>query len=271
MTPSPIRPLRRLIVGIGVCGLVVVAASGVALVTRPASSSDAKPDTVQLVSPAADDDPTTTTAAPLPAGDEVAVRAEKAAGRAEVSADRAEVAATHVDQVVATTTTTAPTTTTTVTTGQPILVEVPHPTTTSTTTAPKRWVEIARFHRDTMPGAQAGPPEQAAVTLETGLLRVSGLDAFQPHGGIFNPSAYPMVWLGTDGTPTEACPSAPDNTGTVIDKAPTTSPDCVWRGSWPTGPQTISAGQYWAGGNDSAAGWRGLFTATGDVTVEEYR
>lgn len=281
MNAGGVRPrvtagLRRLIVGVGLSGLVLAAASGAALIGQPSSAWEPKAQSVQLVEPAAEspeESPETAaaeTTATTSGGDvdraaEVAVRAEVAAvraeiaaGQAEVAAGQAEVAAVRAEVVVATTTTTAPTAL--MVPSKPVLVESVRPVepTTTTTTAPKTWVEIGRFPAASTDGAAAGPPSQIAVTLRTGELRVRGLESTR-RGGIVG-SSHSAVWFGADATPhPQGCISwAPEST------------DCPAT-VWPTGEFVVSGGQHWIGDNHHPGGWRTFFAARVDIIIEEYR
>lgn len=266
----PFAPLQRAALGVAGCAFIAVSVSAVALITQPASSTgEGLRTNMTFEQPPADDTTTTTEPTTLVTMAEEALgapqRAEQAAVRAEVAASRAEVAATHVDEIVATTTTTmaAPTTSSTfiTRTTQPVgLVGtiLPMESTTTTTTLPKRWVEIARI-----PVAGTGfepsgpPPVELHLTFMTGQIRVS--DANAPYGpGIAGANAPIAAWIGaTDAPGEEAC--------------------YPYQGcqAWqvPTGEQILRIGQgyYPVQGASVDHGWHAPFATRTDITIEEYR
>jgi hypothetical protein len=224
-------------------GALFAIGGGVSVAAITSSPTSTSTPEVQLAQPAADVPTTTTTAAaPVEVAQDVA-RAETAATKAESAATRAEGAAAHVDQVVATTTTTvAPAPTQPSTVAAPIVEEQPVATTT-TTVAPKQWVEIGRFP---IPTADDDTPGRITVTLQTGVVRVTG---FIPGG---------IVWLG-GGDMEQGCSFAPAP-GTVM----AASQNCPLRTDWPLGEQVLSGGR--------SLGYRtGSFSSSRPVVVEEYR
>lgn len=279
------RAFQRPLLAVALTSLAFGGASFAAIVSLPASSGSTTTE-MTLVDPAADE---VTTTSEAPVAEPVAAdadRAELAAARAEGAADRAEVSAVKAETVItSTTTTTAPTTTST-TGGGPALVGVtstPEPPTTTTTTAPrpKTWVVVARIPVSAAMTSDA--PVLVNVELQTGQLRVTGLPTTSLS------SAYKsLAWFADDEAsermPTEACPPSVDNTGTIIETSRPTTPDCVWRGSWPSGSHTIAVGSYDSGSSgvynpdtDTFDGYRpsGWVAPYGrdslEIVIEEYR
>lgn len=236
-----LAPYRR---AIAVIGLLSLGATGLSIAAfaggRPSERPVVPP--VQLVAPAAETEAmvTSSTAAPTPIEDGNAERAEIAADRAETAAERAEVAATRVETIITSTTTTRPepaAAAPTVVTTEPVQT-IDQPTTT-TTTAPKAWVEVARFE-----SPWDGSQRLVDVTLETGQLRVWTV----APNGYRVPGVDGQVWV-----------ASPDGPLVVLAGRYDDGFDESKNGPWPTGAQRI--------GTDVS----GQSILTGVIVIEEYR
>lgn len=222
---------------IGMVGLAVVSLGADAIISHPASST--APETVRI-EPTAKIPDTTTTTTTAPSADESVERAEKAAGRAETAAARAEVAATRAEVVVTssttlTSTTTAPSPALAVTADPVAVIE----TTTTTTTAPKAWVEVARFA-----SPWDGTVRLVDATIETGQLRVWTV----APNGYRVPGVDGQVWMETT-----------DGAATILAGRYDDGTDESLNGPWPVGQRRL-------GTNVTGDSIR-----SGVIVVEEYR
>ncbi|MCA1572370.1 MAG: hypothetical protein LC798_19120 [Chloroflexi bacterium] len=268
------RAFHRSSVALAVAGLAITASAITALATIDSGSGTPRADREMTLS-ATEDETTTTTSMMAGVSDdesEVVTVADPTTTTTTTSSsattgqpmpvaerlDNHETRLSRLEDTVATTTTTT----------EPAAASVGEDTTTTTTAAPTTtttaalrygWVEVARFKWDAPLGTAA--PFSEVVTLEGGKLQVVGMQ----NGPRMMPWQQ-MVWLGTDATPTQACPATADNTGNTIDYTPRTTPDCAWRGAWPAGQTTVQYGSY-----RTDAGWVAPQMSSGDVRVEEWR
>ena len=283
MNLPPIRPIAQwAVLAATVSGLAFASAGVGALSTQPTSSSTAEPDSAQVAAPAGDAIATAEPAvsgglvdpaAPAGAigaapsgsnsdGDTIASPPEAGGIVTPPEAGGDDITTTSTTEPVSSTTTTGPDGTTT-TTGPTGTDPEPEVTTTTTTPVPeKQWVVVARYH--TAPGNFniVDAPAQFPVELETGELRVNGVDNLPVVGR----PGYVAVWFGTSPDPMLCGADGP-----IIALTPGRADCPVAPGPHPTGPQVLSIGQQWVNLQDSSVMWRAPYVTSGDVVVEEYR